>query len=532
MAYSNSFAGIFVFDDEPAIAQNQNLRNLWPLTAAMAAPPDTTLSGRPVATLSFAIDHARSGGSLDGYHATNLCIHLAAALLVFGITRRTLLTARLKDRFAGAATPLAAIVALIFIVHPLHTGSVTYIVQRVESLMGLLYLATLYCAIRALDAHGRAWACWTGAAVLACALGMATKEVMATAPLMVMSWDYLFARDRATARRSLYASLAATWIILAVLVAGGHRSPSVGFGFAGWPWWRYLMTQAEVVTHYLRLAVIPAPLVLDYDWRAATSLAQVAVPGALLVALLAATVWGLIRRSPAAFAGAWFFLILAPTSSVIPIVTEVAAEHRLYLPVAGVIGLVVLGLFEAGRRVAGTSSTTRRVMGRAGLLAGAVVVLLLARMTQARNADYHDYDRIWSATIAERPLNARARNNYATSLLMKGRYAEAEPHLRVAVRENPSLAEAEANLGVTLSAQGKLDEGATHLRRAIELQPDYASAHRNLGETYAMQDRLADALAEYATALAIAKSKGDVKMSRDLESRQALIARDLKLRER
>ena len=105
------------------------------------------------------------------------------------------------------------------------------------------------------------------------------------------------------------------------------------------------MTQAEVVAHYLRLAVIPAPLVLDYDWRAASSLAQVAVPGLLLTVLLAATVWGLMRRSPAAFAGAWFFLILAPTSSVLPVVTEVAAEHRMYLPVAGVIALVVLILF-------------------------------------------------------------------------------------------------------------------------------------------------------------------------------------------
>jgi tetratricopeptide (TPR) repeat protein len=518
-----------VFDDEPAIEQNQNLRRLWPLTTAMSAPPDTTLSGRPVATLSFAIDHALSGGSLDAYHATNLCIHLTAALLLFGVTRRTLKTPPLRDRFGGAATTLAAIVALVFVAHPLQTGSVTYIVQRVESLMGLLYLATLYCAIRALEATGPARAYWTGAAVVVCALGMGTKEVMATAPLIVMIWDSLFAADRTTSRRSLYAWLASTWVILAILVAGGHRAPSVGFGFAGWPWWRYLMTQAEVVVHYLRLAVIPAPLVLDYDWRAASSPAQVALPALLLVALLGATVWGLLRRSPAAFAGAWFFLILAPTSSVIPIVTEVAAEHRMYLPVAAVIVLVVLGLFHGGRRL---SATKRPRMAAVGLVAAAAVVIVFARMTHARNADYHDFDRIWSATIAERPNNARARNNYATSLLMKGRYAEAEPHLRVAVRENPSLVEAEANLGVALSAQGNLEEGARHLRRAIDLRPDYATAHRNLGETYAMQDRLADALAEYGKALAIAKAKGDADMARDLERRQALVAGELNRRGR
>jgi tetratricopeptide (TPR) repeat protein len=474
----------------------------------MSAPRYTTLAGRPVASLTFAIDRALSGGSEGGalaaHHATNLLVHLAATLLLFGITRRTLLTPPLSGRFGSSAMSLALIIALVFVVHPLQTGSITYIVQRVESLMGLFYLATLYCAIRARDEDttrlGRRF--WTAGAILACALGMATKEVMATAPLMVMLWDRQFASDRTTPRRTLYVSLAATWALLVVLVAGGPRSSSVGFGFADWPWWRYLITQAEVVTQYLRLTVFPTPLVLDYEWPAATSAAQGAVPGVLICALLAATVWGVVRRAPAAFAGAWCFLILAPTSSVLPIVTEVAAEHRMYLPVAGVIALAALGLFAAGHRVAGTmSSKAQGALVCAGLVAAAAVVMLFARMTYERNVDYQDYDRIWSDTIAKRPRNARARNNYATSLLAKGRFAEAEPHLRVAVEVNPTFVEAEANLGVALSAQGRLAEGADHLRRAIDLRPDYAAAHRNLGETYALQHRLGDAVAQYAKAL-------------------------------
>ncbi len=495
-AYSNSFAGVFVFDDEPALVENPHLQTLWPLTRSMSAPPGTTLSGRPVAALSFAIDYAVADGSPSAYHATNLAIHLVAALLVFGITRRTLMTAPHRDRFAGSATPLALVVALVFVVHPLQTGSVTYIVQRVESLMGLFYLGTLYCAIRALEGRDMggsrpAPTLWLCASIIACALGMGTKEVMVTAPLMVMAWDYVFARDRTTPRKLLYIGLASTWGILALIVAGGHRSSAVGFGFADWPWWRYLMTQAQVVTHYLRLSVLPTPLVLDYEWPAAASLSQVALPGILLCALVAATAWGLVRRAPAAFAGVWFFLILAPSSSVLPIVTEVAAEHRMYLPIAGVIALAVLALYAAGRRLPAW----------AGLLAASAVVILFARITYHRNADYADFDRIWTQTIAERPRNARARNNYATSLLMKGRHAEAEPHLRIALAEQPSFAEAEANLGVALSAQGRLDEGIVHLRRAIELRPEYVSAHRNLGETYALQHRLADALAHYAKAL-------------------------------
>ena len=498
-AYSNSFAGILVFDDEPAIAQNTHLRSLWPLAAAMAAPADTTLSGRPVAALSFAIDYAISEDALRGYHRTNLLVHLAAALLLFGITRRTLLTPALAPRYGTAATRLAAIVALLFAVHPLGTSAVTYVVQRVESLMGMLYLATLYCAIRALDAEGRTRLLWSGASVLACALGMATKEVMATAPLAVALWDWTFAPGRASSRRALYGALASTWIVLAVLVAGGHRSLSVGFGFAEWPWWRYLMTQAGVLVRYLRLAFVPDDLVLDYDWRPA-SLPQAVPPIAAIGVLLALTIVGVARRRPAAFAGAWCFLVLAPTSSVIPIATEVAAEHRMYLPVAGIAALVVIGLFEAGRRLAGPSAKTQSSFATAGLVAAGAVAVLFGYLTHARNADYHDYDRIWLDTIAKRPQNVRARNNYATSLLLQGRYAEAERHLRAAV-ERPGFADAEMNLGVALSAQGALDEGAAHLRRAIAIQPRLVDARRNLAETYVRQRRPGDAVAEYATIL-------------------------------
>src|SRR5205085_1205338 len=113
------------------------------------------------------------------------------------------------------------------------------------------------------------------------------------------------------------------------------------------------------------------PLVLDYDWRPLAELRDVVLPGLMLCALLAGTMWGVLRRAPAAFAGAWWFLILAPSSSVIPIVTEVAAEHRVYLPLAGAIVLVVLGVYETGRRLAGTNLSLRRGLARAGVVAAA-----------------------------------------------------------------------------------------------------------------------------------------------------------------
>ncbi len=532
VAYANSFAGVFVFDDEPAIAENVHIRSLRPLSAAMSAPRDSTLAGRPIASLTFALNYALApadvrdaltparGGSPDrrflenvrGYHAVNLAIHLVAGVALFGVVRRTLLTARLRDTFGAAATGLALSIAAIWLVHPLQTSSVTYVVQRVEVLMGMFYLLTLDCAIRARSAEtptgerserpyrvseeSAAPLLWSAAAVVSCALGMGTKEVMATAPLVVILWDVVFNREAMVRRLGLYAALCSTWIILAVLVGGAPRSLSVGFGFAEWPWWRYLLAQSAVVLHYLRLAVVPWPLVLDYSWTPAASARDVVLPFALISALVGLTAWGLWRRSPAAFAGACFFIILAPTSSVLPIVTEVAAEHRMYLPLAAVVTLAVAVAFAGMRRAARTPRSSRAAM-RAGAAAVALIIGVCVVMTRARNADYHGYERIWSDTIAKRPRNARARNNYATSLITNGRFPEAEAHLRIAVDADPLFAEAQANLGVALCAQSRFDDGIAHLKRAIEIRPDYAAAYRNLGEAYAAQGRLADGLAQY-----------------------------------
>src|SRR2546425_11734408 len=140
---STSLAGVFVFDDGPAIADNPHIHHLWPLSTAMAAPPDSTVSGRPIVSLTLALNYALTP-DLWGYHAVNLAIHVLAALTPFGIVRRTLATGG-RHVSDTSLTPLALCIALLWAVHPLQTSAVTYVVQRAESLMGLFSLLTLYC---------------------------------------------------------------------------------------------------------------------------------------------------------------------------------------------------------------------------------------------------------------------------------------------------------------------------------------------------------------------------------------------------
>jgi tetratricopeptide (TPR) repeat protein len=490
-AYSNSFDGVFVLDDIRAIVRNETIRSLAPLADALRPPPMSTVSGRPLANFTFAVNYATSQLDVFSYHAVNLAIHLACALALFGVVRRTLQTPRLRPRFGHVATQLAAATAMIWVVHPLTTSAVTYIVQRVESLMSLFYLLTLYCAIRAADSERRG--AWSAAAIASCALGMATKEVMITAPVAVALWDVVF-RPEARPRWPLLGGLAATWLVFAILVSGEQREASIAMSLG--MSWRYLLTQAEVLTRYLRLAIVPTPLIFLYTWPLVTSPAAVIADGLLVAALLALTAVGLWKRHPLGYAGAVFFLILAPTSSVIAIVTEVAAEHRMYLPLAAVIVSAIGAAHAALQRFASIATANAVVLVGTALLVGFYGI-----ETRDRNRLYASDRTLWADTVAKDPANARARVAYGSVLAQGGQVQEAEGQFQRAVELNDSDGIAHGRLASALAAQGKLAEAVPHLQKALAINGEDVEAHRTLGQILAMQRDDAQALIHLERAL-------------------------------
>jgi len=544
-AYSTSFAGVFVMDDKFAIADNPNIKALWPLTRSMSAPDESPVSARPIASLTLAINYAVApadvrdvlspGGpsapadarerflrNVWGYHLFNLLLHVLAALVMFGVIRRTLCSPRLRARFGVVATLLAFSSALIWIVHPLLTDAVTYVAQRTEVLMGLFFFLTLYCSIRGFEqgASVKARRLWTVAAVISCALGMGSKQTMVTAPIMVFLWDWIFAFSPDTGSRPpdpdtnpssqgrpwLYGGLASTWIILAVLVAIERWPHSIGFAREGWTPWTYLLTQTGVIVHYVRLAVTGSPLSLDYDgWPMARSVVQVAPYAAPLVIFFIATVFGIVRRLPWAFPGAWFFVTLAPSSSLLPLATEIAAERRMYLPLAALVAAAVVLVYLVGQKFLDlliADARRRRLLGGVStVVVVGVVVATLASATYARNRVYWSDERIWEDTVAKRPNNPRARVSYGIDLQAAGRLADAVRELREAVRLKETSAAAHANLGPILCATGRFDECIVHLHRALELDPDYTSAHANLAEAYGAGGKRALAAEQFALAL-------------------------------
>ena len=510
IAYANSFSGPFIYDDVPSIPENPHIRALWPIGQAMAAPHQSSLDGRPIAALSFALNCALGGMHVWSYHAFNFLLHLLAGFTLLGIVRQTLAGPRL-NRVYGEATPwLALAVALIWIIHPLATEAVNYIVQRTELLMGLFFLLTLYCAIRGTEpASSRRW---NSAAVIACALGMGSKEVMASAPLIVLLYDrtFLFGSFREAFRKrgKLYLALAGTWLILIALMAPGPRSESVGLRFSQLTPWQYLFTQSSVILHYLRLAFWPHPLVLDYhDWPIPQSVVSAAPWTAIVLALLALTVWLLRRNFPLGFLGAWFFLILAPTSSFVPIVTEIAAERRMYLPLAAIVASVVGGGWILLRRTPMPEKTRRWVA--IGLAAGLAVGF--GWMTIRRNADYRSEITIWSDAVAKRPGNARAHNNFGLALVTAGRVEEGMAHYRQALRLSPDYGDAYINLGAASAALGRYDQAIENYVAALKINPNDARAHTNLGNTLFSQGRMEEAIAHHLEALRLKPDSPEVR---------------------
>jgi hypothetical protein len=424
LAYANSFNGAFVLDGRQEILKNPNVRSMQ----GWSGP--AWLMSRSLTDFTFAMNFATCGENPADYHATNLLIHIASALLLYGLVRRTLVLPGLAGRFSGNAPWIAFFIAAAWSVHPLTTSSVTYIWQRSESLMGMLMLSTLYLAVRA---HSSSMPLlWYVSAVLSCTLGMAAKEVMITAPIVVVAYDRLLLsksfKEMLSRKWHFLLGLCMTWAFLGFLMSR-KLSESAGFGsvYTSGASFSYLLTQCKVLLHYLRLSFWPVPLCLDYGWPLTESGgdAWLAVMGVVTLGL---GVLVCLRFAPAAaFLGFTFFAVLSPTSSFAPR-PDNAFEHRMYIPLAAVVALLVCCAYSLMRH--SMPARKRLPWNRITAVGLTVILIMLAGATWSRNRDYVSEEVMWRDIVEKRPENLRARNNLAAVLCERGETDEALDHFR------------------------------------------------------------------------------------------------------
>jgi protein O-mannosyl-transferase len=534
-AYWNSFEGDFVFDDIAEIRDNPSIGTLWPPSVPMFTGRD--LPTRPVPYYSFAINHAIHDTQLFGYHAVNLAVHLVNAMLIFVIVRSTLTLPDIPASLRENANSIALTSSVLWVVHPLNTSAVTYIYQRIESMMAMFFLLTLYLFVRSERSQWRSL--WLSFSVVTASIGMACKEVMIVVPVVIGLYDYAFFRKNIRELLSVhwkyYIALLGTWSIIFAsmwlqIEKYGNKTHTA---------WQHAITQPGVILHYLRLSFVPKGQNFDPAWKLETDFLSAQPEFAIVLFAFAAAACLYPRYPRTMFPVCVVFVVLSPSSSFVP-VANLADEYRMYIPLGAIttgfsVTLVAL-MFTIkkywGKRISLTYLWT------AYWLTVTLGCLVLAGTTAQRNALYKDKRELWMDAIEKSPDNPRAHLSYAIaclekampemvlehglvalslqndypladltvgiSLLQLNRPEEAVVHLRRSSEaKNASwLCYAENNLGIALSKLGQTEEAIKHFERVIELDNGFAEAYLNLGNALRRSSE-AEAVEAYRKAIEV-----------------------------
>jgi protein O-mannosyl-transferase len=469
VGYSNSLHVQYVLDDYPVISLIGPMDILNVLLHGGA---------RRVADATFALNYHLHGLQVVGYHLVNLAIHLAASITLYFVVVSAL-DALLSCRecateesgFVERFMPLA--VALLFVVHPVQTQAVTYIVQRYTSLATLFYLLSVLCFIKARLAceksgtHRHALLLG-GASLAAGILAVGSKQIAFTLPLMLLVLEQFLFRGRLLSRRFYIACgtsiiLALAFVLIAwhdrslhdILVSLHHATSENHYTSR----LTYGLTQTRVVATYLRLLCLPLGQSLFHDVRPSTTLFSLPVIASLVLhislIMLAALLYrasGRRLHSGAHLQGAlqrltalgivWFYIALLVESSIFPIL-DLIFEHRIYLP--------SVGFFLATAAGTALVSHGRRAPAKATWCLLAVLCLALTGLTFARNLVWSDTLLLWQDTVEKAPDTDLALSNLAGEYMKRYKPDKALPLFVRALELNPYyLISTKVHLGMAL----------------------------------------------------------------------------------
>ena len=499
--YSNTLTGPFIFDDRPHIVENPYIRltglSFDDLKEVIQKSRYPT---RPVANISLALNYYANGYNVVGFHAVNILIHICSGLFLYLLLKLTLSLPSLREHFSyNKWIPLLS--ALLWLVHPIQTQSVSYIIQRMNSMAAMFYILSmlLYVKFR-LAPDKKNKSLLLSGCVLAGLLSLGTKEIAATLPFFIFLYEWVFFQNLSgqwlNRRAPVLAALGAFVMVLAFIYLGSNPLDGIKMDYGArefTPGLR-LLTELRVVVFYFSLLLWPHPqrLNLTHDFSLSLSLFQ--PPGTFLSLLLIAgfllAAICLAKRHPLfSFCMLWFFGNLVIESSVIAL--ELVFEHRLYLPSMMALFLAVVGLFRF----------IRPQWLAIALLC--VAVAIGSVWTYQRNAIWADDVALWRDCVQKSPAKARAYTNLASALVRRGNLEEAAGHYQTALRIKPEYAEPHFNLGIIRAKSGKLAEGLNHFRKAVEIDPLNFKAQNNLGAALLSSGRLDEAIGHLQNALKI-----------------------------
>lgn len=435
--YLSAFSGDFHYDDLSSILANSHLDHWQTFVGHL----DHMV--RPVLYATFLLDRSLYGAHPAGYHLLNLLLHLGSGLLVY----RSLMHAVTDER---SSIPFWT--ALIFLIHPIATETVTYISGRASGLMTFFYLFALFLYIKASEHKEpvRLHLLYVSGVVVCFLFSIGSKEMAVTLPVILLLWDELIRRpNEPTLRAAMRPRHAPLWIVLVVAAAWAWTHPRYAalaqFSVQIRPFWDHLLSELHAMTYAVLLLFTPWNQNFDHDIPLLHSLTQWPLPFDLLfLSAMATGAFVARRRLPlVAFGLAWFFVQLLPTS-LIPR-NDLLSERNLYLPSIGLFLAIAAGIAHLLRwfpTALPRSSLLR--FGSAGLTTALVLVLCL--FTYQRNLLYQDQLLLWSDAVAKSSNKARPHNNLGYAYALHGDWDRAIDEFRTAARLDPDFILAQQNL--------------------------------------------------------------------------------------
>lgn len=518
LAYFNSLDGPFVFDDIRNVRENQQIRidSLSPssLIGAMQGNP----TPRPIAYLSFALNFYFGGLDVSGYHWINTLIHALNGVLVFLLAKTILcrisydgLDPKIeKAYFASLA------IALIFVLHPVQTQAVTFIVQRMTSLCTLFYLAALLAWVAGRDASLKSYKCaaYCTAFVL-WLLALGTKQFAVTLPAVILMFEWILYQNGKWKISYLY-GLIATAVSVAFIcyVFKGDQFLKIftrGYSQREFTLTERLLTEGRVILHYVSLIVWPSPsrLTLVYEFPLSRSLFN---PLSTLISWMAigtAIVWAFLnaKKYPLSCLSIfWFFLHLVVESTVIPL--EIVYEHRLYLPLFGLALLFTVSVFQL---------IDHRICSLAVVL---VLCVGLGYWTQVRNQAWQSGLALWTDNVQKTPNGARPLlglaleeaqlANFPRALVLLNRAIESEPNFQALYVRRGQMNEALNRRKLAMSDYNH----AISIPHKIRRGSIYDEAFTARGNLYRLTGQFQKALQDLERALTFNDSNANTYLAR------------------
>ena len=525
LIYSNTLQSPFTFDDEQAIVENPSIRMTKLSINELIDGAIGWSKNRPIAMVTFALNYYLGEYNPLGYHLVNIWIHIANGLLLYFFLKTTLLLAINRENLDTSldnrtAVTISFFASLLWVVHPVQTNSVTYIVQRMSSLGAMFYLLALLLYVKGRLAQQKALArrnhptatntnkksnnyyfLFAGC-VMATLLSFGCKESTVLLPLFILLYEWYFFQDLSTAwLKTKFKYIAVVLILLsiaAIIYLGSDPIEKIkslkDFAEGHFTIGQRLWTQTRVVIYYLGLIVYPNPsrLNLDYDFPLSYSLIDPLTTLLCLIIIIGLVFVGIFlakKQRLISFCIFWFFGNLLIESSIIPL--AIIFEHRLYLPSMMVCLIAVILFF--------------RYIKPAWLPVGIIIALVAigSYWTFERNKVWQDSVTIWTDCTKKSPNKARPYSNLGVALVERKMNEEALPNYLKALQINPNYAQAHFGLAALLEDKGETNEAIKHYRIALQIKPNYEKCHNNLGLVLLEQDQKEEAKKHFKKAIEI-----------------------------